>query len=204
MVVVAYYYLLSTLRLAVMDGSQVSQVAVVHYNIKHQHQHQPNTGNSESSVSLYCVGYPLDVARHPGVDPGNGGVTRSRAEADQTDLVPVAVLQSADQGTSTVTITGSMAVTSSTLHRLLDSEAGTLQVNLLTLCVLQQWQRGLPQSPGLTKGVARLALSLPHQAPPSQHTVKTGWEAAGVTEVAELWQAGRGHGVAQGGRAVQS
>ena len=87
----------------------------------------------------------------------------------------------------TVTITGSVAVTSSTLHRLLDSEAGTLQVNLLTVGVLQQGQRGLPQSPGLPEGVARLALSLPHQSPPSQYTVKAGWEAAGVPEVAELW-----------------
>ena len=171
-------------------------------NIKQQDQ--PNTQESEASVSLYCVGYPLDVAGNPGVNPGNGGITRSRAEADQTDLVPVTVLQPADQGTSTVAITGSVAVTSSTLHLLLDSEAGTLQVNLLTLGVLHQWQRGLPQSPGLTEGVPRLALSLSHHPPPSQHAVQTCWEAAGVTEVAQLGEAGRGHGVAQGGRAVQS
>ena len=82
------------------------QVVAVHYNIKHR-QHQlrsKNTPKSEAPVCLYCIRYPVDIAGQPGVDTGYGGITGSGAEADKTDLVPVAVLQPADQGSATVSL----------------------------------------------------------------------------------------------------
>ena len=74
---------------------------------------------SPPAIGRDGVAQPVDVPGHSGVHPGDAGVTRGGAEADDAHLVPVTIILEADQGPATVTVTAPVAVTPRTLHLVL-------------------------------------------------------------------------------------